>query len=785
VSRDHQLVLAGGKKADCPHLPPYGDVKQVQQDVWIKVWTANGVHCQFHDGINHFEATARPCQGQHSDGTLCNKKLMLQCKFCPWTRLPRLKGGKFQTWTNPVACRDTGEVPRNAYTHVNGARQGGNRGWHQFWYAVHFLHPEVAGWAAAGSAAAGGAAGGGGPPGDRHLMIEWFARKVNDYRTCRDDFAGAGLLADGAEVENDIVDKFRMADEVLGMIRQVYPGMMAPPKAKRRLHLAPSRSIDADNAAGVACDRSFDLESFDDDPGASKRVKTEVFSSDRSAPADFDYAPLHALPFDYAPLHALPLPPAETDGMGCVKVYNILDQDPNFGEGLIRLDLFEALSPRAGSPCWTSSNAADGGAASGAAVQPLQAQHVAVTVAELPSLAGASATAPEDPTGGLGLHAHHRPVFNVFLDAMTGVVFQTPQSRDDWSSYDVNQDFERSLEFGLAQVIGAYLHRGEVSSPVLDRFYQALRHPDPAGPLAYFLHLQALCLQAPALMRVVTPSLGAIYCYWRIEHELLHTFYSEHLARWQGADIRGRLVDILRLLQQGVLADPALLEHHLVQFFEKVDCEIRLRLRECSHALRYFCCNTGSFAQVVRAPRIWCFFLVLRLRHDADFSRALWEKGFRFVAAHLDPLGVAPLDRDEWISSATGFLSGTSPGGGAGQGGGGKAANPFDDSRDPEKLVAQLLAAEGREVDVAARAEEGEDVELPPVSERKSLTAARLHLVSQGLLCVCWGRWVWVWVFVCVVCGGGDGLVGGWVVLGVCMCVCICACVLLCTRVCL
>jgi hypothetical protein len=139
---------------------------------------------------------------------------------------------------------------------------------------------------------------------------------------------------------------------------------------------------------------------------------------------------------------------------------------------------------------------------------------------------------------------------------------------------------------------------------------------------------------------------------------------------------------------------------------------------------------------VVWAPRIWCFFLVLRLRHDADFSRALWDKGFRFVGALLDPLRVAPRDRDEWITAATGLLSGTSPGGGAGQGGGGQAANPFDDSRDPEKLVAQLLAAEGKEVDVAARAEEGEDVELPPVSERKSLTAARLHLVSQGLVCV-------------------------------------------------
>ena len=206
----------------------------------------------------------------------------------------------------------------------------------------------------------------------------------------------------------------------------------------------------------------------------------------------------------------------------------------------------------------------------------------------------------------------------------------------------------------------------------------------------------------------------------------------------QGADIQGRLLQILGQLQQG--ADPALLQPELVELFAQMHREIRLRLRECSDALRFYCSNTGSFAQVVRAPRIWCFFLVLRLRHDADFSRALWDKGFRFVGALLDPLRVAPRDRDEWITAATGLLSGTSPEGGAGKGGGGQAANPFDDSRAPEKLVAQLLAAEGKEVDVAARAEEGEDVELPPVSERKSLTAARLHLVSQGLVCVCWGR---------------------------------------------
>jgi hypothetical protein len=245
----------------------------VHQEVWTKVWTSKGERCQFHDGINHFEAAACPCQGQHSDGTPCNKKIMLQCKFCPWTRLSELKGGKFQTWTNPVACRDTGEVPRNAYTHVHGAREGGNRGWHQFWYAVHSLYPEVAGGAAAGGAAA---------PGDPAEMKKWVARKVNDYRACKNDFEDAGLLVrGGAGDAYGIVDKFRMAEEVLGMMRQVHPEMMAPPKAKRRLHLAPSRSLDADIAAGVAYDPRFDAESFDDGAGASRRTKTEVFSPER------------------------------------------------------------------------------------------------------------------------------------------------------------------------------------------------------------------------------------------------------------------------------------------------------------------------------------------------------------------------------------------------------------------------------------------------------------------------------------------------------------------------
>jgi hypothetical protein len=130
---------------------------------------------------------------------------------------------------------------------------------------------------AAGGAAAGGAAGGGGPPGDRQQVIEWFARKVNGYRAYRNDFEDAGLLVrGGAGDAYCIVDKFSMADEVLRILCQDHPEMMAPTKAKRRLHHAPSRSVDADIAAGVACDTNFDLESFDDGALASKLVRTEV-----------------------------------------------------------------------------------------------------------------------------------------------------------------------------------------------------------------------------------------------------------------------------------------------------------------------------------------------------------------------------------------------------------------------------------------------------------------------------------------------------------------------------
>ena len=146
--------------------------------------------------------------------------------------------------------------------------------------------------------------------------------------------------------------------------------------------------------------------------------------------------------------------------------------------------------------------------------------------------------------------------------------------------------------------------------------------------------------------------------------------------------------------------------------------------------------NTGSFAEVVWAPRIWCFFVMLRLRHDEDFSRALWDKGFRFVACDLDPAAPPPenASRTEQGRSA-GVLADGTGGGGGGGGGGVVAASPFaEDANSPEMLVARLLKEEGREVDDEARAADGEVVPgLAPLAERVSKTRERMALLYEKL----------------------------------------------------
>jgi hypothetical protein len=145
--------------------------------------------------------------------------------------------------------------------------------------------------------------------------------------------------------------------------------------------------------------------------------------------------------------------------------------------------------------------------------------------------------------------------------------------------------------------------------------------------------------------------------------------------------------------------------------------------------------------QVVWAPRIWCFFVMLRLRHDEDFSRALWDKGIRFVGCDLDPTAAAAPEKEAWTQQvlSAGVLpdgaGGVGGGGGGGGGVAGVAANPFaEDPNSPEMLVARLLKAEGREVDDEAREAGGELLPArPPLSARVSKTRQRMRLVYQGL----------------------------------------------------
>ena len=160
--------------------------------------------------------------------------------------------------------------------------------------------------------------------------------------------------------------------------------------------------------------------------------------------------------------------------------------------------------------------------------------------------------------------------------------------------------------------------------------------------------------------------MSAIYCFWRIQKELLHSMYAEQLASWYS--VQESLLEILTELQQGAPEDQIC--SGLQGLLDMMNRKVRGLLKELHanfarvHVSRLF--NTGSFAeveicsnllalkyltlgtntcnlmeQVVWAPRIWCFFVMLRLRHDEDFSRALWDKGFRFVACDLDPAAAA------------------------------------------------------------------------------------------------------------------------------------------------
>ena len=250
----------------------------------------------------------------------------------------------------------------------------------------------------------------------------------------------------------------------------------------------------------------------------------------------------------------------------------------------------------------------------------------------------------------------------------------------------------------LATVIGFYLHGASLQSPNLDEFF--LRSNAQAALEPLFGHFEYLRGQAPTAGIAV--SLSAIYCYWRVEIELQQ--HQAQLSRWRGAQVRGYLLDIVDRWRQGGLQDESLQEE-IGQLLGTMSREITRRLRECSpyislmHEYPEYPEYLGRFAELVWAPRIWCFFVSLRLRHDGDFSEALWDKGFRFVAVDLDPLRDPPALATWRREVAAAGLVPALAGGSSGGGGGAVAANSFaadSDDAQARKLVAQLLAAEGR-----------------------------------------------------------------------------------------
>ena len=180
----------------CPHLPPYADVRSVVPGDFLN---RNGE--SYPDGVNHYSTIGR-CLGTKKDGKICDYKCMLQNAYLPLTRF-RLANGdifKFKSWTNPLACRDPGDVVRGAQGQVEG-----KRGWHKFWFAVHHIGAHVGGQQPASQ--------------DKlDLWKSWLRAKAKDFDSNMNDFQNAGLLVEGGpDGDAGVRDKFTQAQHVLGM----------------------------------------------------------------------------------------------------------------------------------------------------------------------------------------------------------------------------------------------------------------------------------------------------------------------------------------------------------------------------------------------------------------------------------------------------------------------------------------------------------------------------------------------------------------------------------------
>jgi hypothetical protein len=91
------------------------------------------------------------------------------------------------------------------------------------------------------------------------------------------------------------------------------------------------------------------------------------------------------------------------------------------------------------------------------------------------------------------------------------------------------------------------LHSNILQSPTLREFFGALRQSSDALS-EQFQRLLTLPRSA-----AVAGVMSAIYCFWRIQQELLHPMYAAQLASWYS--VKEALLEILTELQQGAPED--------------------------------------------------------------------------------------------------------------------------------------------------------------------------------------------------------------------------------------
>jgi hypothetical protein len=183
-----------------------------------------------------------------------------------------------------------------------------------------------------------------------------------------------------------------------------------------------------------------------------------------------------------------------------------------------------------------------------------------------------------------------RPMFLVLLDVMHNVQFsdRAIAEREEWVAFDPQQFYrEGGADVQLAQVIGGYLHSNILQSPKLHEFFGALGQSSDALS-EQFQRLLTLPRSA-----AVVGVMSAIYCFWRIQQELLHPMYAKQIASWYS--VKETLLDILTALQQGAHEDQICSD--LQGLYDMMNRKFRLGLKDLHakfaevHALLRF--NTG------------------------------------------------------------------------------------------------------------------------------------------------------------------------------------------------